>query len=110
MAVLHLTLKKKWFDMILSGEKIHEYREYKNYWKNRFIIPNTHPPICKLKYETVIFRNGYSSNAPMIKLELLHISVGFGSPKWGGDDKNLQFVLRLGKLLETKNCAVGEKN
>ncbi len=30
--VLHLTLKKTWFDMIASGEKREEYREMKPYW------------------------------------------------------------------------------
>ena len=34
MKVLHLTLKKKWFDMIASGEKTEEYREVTN-----FILP-----------------------------------------------------------------------
>ena len=29
---IHLTLKKKWFDMIASGEKPEEYREIKPYW------------------------------------------------------------------------------
>ncbi len=28
---LHLTLKKNWFDLILSGEKKEEYREIKHY-------------------------------------------------------------------------------
>jgi len=28
---LHLTLKKNWFDLILSGEKKEEYREIKPY-------------------------------------------------------------------------------
>lgn len=32
---LHLNLKKKWFDMILSGEKTEEYREIKGYWIDR---------------------------------------------------------------------------
>lgn len=32
---LHLTLKKKWFDMIASGEKKEEYREIKPYWSQR---------------------------------------------------------------------------
>ena len=27
MKILHLTLNKKWFDMILLGEKKEEYRE-----------------------------------------------------------------------------------
>lgn len=33
--ILHLNLKKKWFDMILSGRKQHEYREIKPYWIKR---------------------------------------------------------------------------
>lgn len=34
---LVLTIKKKWFDMILSGKKTEEYREIKPYWETRFI-------------------------------------------------------------------------
>lgn len=36
---LHLTLKKKWFDMVVSGEKKEEYREIKPYWIDRFLQP-----------------------------------------------------------------------
>ena len=32
-----LTLKKQWFDMIVSGEKAEEYREIKPYWEKRFL-------------------------------------------------------------------------
>jgi hypothetical protein len=35
--VLHLTLKKKWFDMIASGEKKEEYREIKPFWATRLL-------------------------------------------------------------------------
>lgn len=31
-----LPIKKKWFDMILSGEKKEEYREIKDYYFSRF--------------------------------------------------------------------------
>lgn len=34
--MLTLPIKKKWFDMILSGEKKEEYREIKPYWDTRF--------------------------------------------------------------------------
>ena len=34
--MLTFNLKKQWFDKIKSGEKTHEYREVKPYWKNRF--------------------------------------------------------------------------
>lgn len=35
--ILHLTLKKKWFDMIKSGDKREEYRDIKPYWASRLI-------------------------------------------------------------------------
>ena len=34
--MLILPIKKKWFDMILSGEKKEEYREIKPYYTSRF--------------------------------------------------------------------------
>lgn len=40
MKTLHLNLKKKWFDMIASGEKPEEYRELSDYWINRFVLDN----------------------------------------------------------------------
>lgn len=38
MKILHLTLKKKWFDMILSGEKKEEYRDTKEFWLRRLCV------------------------------------------------------------------------
>lgn len=37
MKTLTLSLKKKWFDMIASGEKTEEYREIKPYWEKRLL-------------------------------------------------------------------------
>jgi len=37
MKTLHLNLKRKWFDMILSGDKDEEYREIKPHWANILI-------------------------------------------------------------------------
>ena len=33
-SMLHLTLKKQWFDIIANGEKKEEYRECKEYWSS----------------------------------------------------------------------------
>ena len=33
--MLTFNLKKEWFEKIKSGEKTHEYREYKPYWEKR---------------------------------------------------------------------------
>ena len=35
--VLILPIRKKWLDMILSGEKGEEYREIKPYWTVRIV-------------------------------------------------------------------------
>ena len=40
MKTLHLNIKKKWFDMILSGEKKEEYKEIKTFWIKRLLNKN----------------------------------------------------------------------
>lgn len=37
MKILHLVLKKKWFDLIASGVKTEEYRDVKPYWEKRLL-------------------------------------------------------------------------
>jgi hypothetical protein len=39
MKILYLTLKKKWFDLIVSGKKLEEYREIKSHWVYRLLSP-----------------------------------------------------------------------
>lgn len=43
MKPLQLVLKKKWYDMILSGEKKEEYREIKPYWVSRLVDWSDYP-------------------------------------------------------------------
>lgn len=108
--ILHLTLKKKWFDLILAGEKIVEYREVKPYWIKRFFlfdkqninIENIN--ILDLKkleqktYHKIIFKNGYSKNAPVFEIELKFIEIqeNIKTPLGVGDF----FVLHLGKVIK----------
>ena len=35
--IIRLTLEKKWFDLIVTGKKIREYREINDYWIQRFV-------------------------------------------------------------------------
>lgn len=37
MKILHLPLKKEWYEMIESGIKTEEYSEIKPYWKQRLL-------------------------------------------------------------------------
>lgn len=90
MKILHLTLKKKWFDMIASGEKREEYREIKPYWNGRFV---------NKKYNVIHFRNGYSKDCPNMFVELKDIKIGTGLVKWGALEGKLIYILELGEIL-----------
>ncbi len=89
MRILHLTLKKKWFDMIASGEKTEEYREIKPYWIKRLVK----------NYNFIKFRNGYSPDSPTMIVELKGIERDIGKPEWGAPDW-LVYKLSLGKIIE----------
>lgn len=88
--ILHMTLKKQWFDMILSGKKKEEYRELKPYWTTRLVGK---------KFDIVRFKNGYSKDSPVMDVELLNKRVGFGNKKWGAESGKKYYVLMLGKVL-----------
>lgn len=94
MKYLHLTLKKNWFDLILSGEKKEEYRDIKPYWEKRLIGK---------KYDRIIFRNGYATNAPQFTIKLKSITQGTGKSEWGAEEGKQYFILSLGEIINTKN-------
>ena len=107
--VLHLTLKKKWFDMTLSGEKKEEYRQCKDYWMKRLagvegcgtsynftILSNLGNK--GIDYDYIIFTNGYGKERPSFKIECKGIFVGIGKKKWGAPDYKV-FILKLGNIL-----------
>ena len=100
--VLHLTLKKKWFDMIISGEKKEEYREMKRYWQNRLQINGYHNFEFK-KFDKIIFRNGYGHNAPTIEVKCEGITIGIPKWEWSEDGRE-QFVIKLGEIIKGSNC------
>lgn len=88
--MLTLPIKKKWFDMILSGEKKEEYREIKPYYESRFKVYDKHESM----FENIILRNGYSSNSPSIKCYVC-ITIGYGKEEWGAEPNKLYYVLKI---------------
>lgn len=90
MNVLHLTLKKKWFDMITSGNKKEEYREMKPYWDIR---------LKGKAFDAVLFRNGYSKDSPSVLIELIGIYHGLGILEWGAPIGKEVYILRLGEVI-----------
>lgn len=97
--VLHLTLKKKWFDMVASGEKKEEYREVKPYWESRLCSGFPHKYAWK-DFDVVEFRNGYSKSAPVIRLEWKYMAMREGNPEWGAEPGTTYFVIKLGKIIQ----------
>ena len=64
-------------------EEAKEYRKIKPYWTKR---------LAEKEFDEIYFKNGYSKNAPFIRVE------------WKGITKEKEeYVIILGKILETKN-------
>jgi len=108
--VLNLTLKKQWFDMILSGEKKEEYREVKDYWIRRLANVKGHnytwvkdKGYIKIKnvFDIVKFKNGYAKDSPCMEVECKGIKIDQGKKKWGAPDYRV-FVIKLGKILKVE--------
>lgn len=103
MKILHLTLKKQWFDMIESGEKKEEYREIKMYWATRLIdgFPSTFGIDTNSQdfkeFDGVIFRNGYSGGAKLMSFRNPKIRIDTGKPEWGAEPGRKYFVITLGE-------------
>lgn len=84
--VLHLTLKREYFDQIAKGKKRNEFREYKPYWKSR---------LEGREYDQVLFRNGYSADSPTLLVEYCGLTRD-------GTGRNAGYVIRLGRVLKHK--------
>lgn len=87
MKILHLPLKKEWYEMIESGVKTEEYRVGKLYWCKRLVGKN---------FTHVKFSYGYTKRTMTFELE--RISIGKGKAEWGAPDNDV-FIIKLGKKL-----------
>ena len=100
--MLVLPIKKKWFDMILSGEKKEEYREIKPYWKTRFknvfdMAPYSFIPVGN-RVAQVKFQNGYGKDAPSFIAECT-LDIKNGKEKWGAEKGVDYYVLHIENII-----------
>lgn len=105
MKILNLTLKKKWFDMILSGEKKEEYREMKPYWQKRLVKEGYWHSQAVKDFDIIRFKNGYGKNAPTMDVKFLGGEpADHGKREWGGFDHQTAriFILYLGDIISIK--------
>ena len=92
--MLTLPIKKKWFDMIKSGEKKEEYREIKPYYDSRFGGYKILSYLTPDRAYPILFRNGYGKNKPTIKC-YIRLEKGYGKPEWGAEPNKLYYVLKI---------------
>lgn len=108
MKILDLPLKKEWYNMIESGEKLEEYREIKSYWKKRLCRTKGNCDwggYCKMSlcikknihtnYTHVRFRYGYTKRTMLFEIDT--ITIGRGNPKWGAPTDRDVFIIKLKK-------------
>lgn len=97
---LKLVLKRKWWDMIASGEKKEEYRELTEYWESRLVdYPKwTHMGFFK-EFDAVTFYLGYSKDRPSMTFKVKDIRIGLGKSEWGAEPGKEYFVIKLGERI-----------
>lgn len=109
-----MTLKKKWFDMILSGVKTEEYREVKPYWEKRFInyfgrhydfTQDTPTVVWDQQIKDIVFRNGYGNDKPQFTAKCT-ISEGYGNEEWGAESGYRYYVLKIHRIYDKKNIDI----
>ena len=119
MKILHLTLKKKWFDMIASGEKKEEYREIKPYWETQFRLYrgqllsksrwenfwkdtyslDIESRLSYSNFDAIEFKNGYSKDAPKMIVEFEGIEIGKAKSEWSDNWQGEVFIIKLGEII-----------
>lgn len=121
---IHLVLKPQWYDMIASGEKPEEYRDFTPYWCRRFFrVRNDDGTTSKLdikdkdlhKYQTQVyqlacagkleawpnavrFQRAYPKNPPQMRFGISSVDLGpCGKAKWGAIPGKWYIIIRLTK-------------
>lgn len=112
MNTITLTLHRKWFDLILSGQKQEEYREIKPYWVRRLlgnwqqynensVFYKGQQLLIPFGVTAITFKNGYSAGARRFTIEWKGLEVKEPNPEWVPleDANKLFFALKLGRVL-----------
>ena len=92
--MLTLPIKKKWFDMILSGEKKEEYREIKPYYDSRFLHAWQGSLIGGRAPRKIRFRNGYAATS-LSFVATCTLDIGEGKPEWGAEPGKQYYRLHI---------------
>lgn len=84
---LHIVIKRKYFDQIVSGTKTQEFRLVKPYWVNKLVDKD---------YTHIIFQAGYRSDAPRYRCAYNGYDIINLRHEFFGDAEVTVFALNLG--------------
>ena len=98
--MLTLPIKKRWYDMIFSGEKKEEYRELSRYYRTRFrnIGLLNEYGLATNKTAVIAFRNGYRSDSPTFIAEC-YLVIKTGRRVWGAEEGRKYYALQIKKII-----------
>ncbi len=127
MQTLHLSLKRKWFEMTKAGIKTEDYREITPYWIKRLTRNDIELSCEEIMYGLCALRDGYSEDhvydcygmwftpfthnrmtlgypskddtSRIITLEHKGIEIREGNPEWGAEVGKLYFVIKHGNII-----------
>lgn len=101
--MLTLPIKKKWFDMILDGEKTEEYRDITKYYLSRLsrYISKPFMPDEDKERIFVVFRNGYRKDSPSFVARCT-VRVGIGLSKWGAEKGKEYIILDIEDIFDVR--------
>lgn len=98
--ILNLTIKRRWFDMISSGEKREEYRSEDNRQVNTAWERIANDDLAAY---TMVLRNGYSMGSHALAVRVYGIMLRNGNdsihPEWGEPMDRTHFAILLGDVL-----------
>lgn len=106
--MLTLPIKRKWLEMIRSGEKKEEYRSLSPYYAARFkrflgleFIPASQAQVERVlrargsvPFKDIILRAGYREFAPATMISG-YITISTGRPEWGAAEGEEYYVLHI---------------
>ncbi|THH37898.1 hypothetical protein [Neolewinella litorea] len=103
-AILHIPIKREYFDAIRAGEKTEEYRAYSPFWISRLGVTDDEGQLADFRqYDIVRFRNGYEPDSPVMDVEFQGIILEEFMNEPEDSEYRFGFAIQLGKVLRTEN-------
>ena len=99
--ILNLTIRRKWLDMIASGEKREEYRRTDNHQVARALARAMRR--CLPANAVAVLRAGYTMRSLAVVVEVAGMTLRGARevlhPEWGEERGAARFVIELGRVL-----------